>query len=223
MRNPTATVGFVFICGTFPNPQRLKHRFCCITLLFGEKAMKTTLTQFLTIILVLLATLAACNTVPVQPPTQPPDEPTDGPTPSPIIERPTQPPSPDTPTDNSTPNPSPIGVAPQPYAPQPGDEKLLRGNAFIESAEILVLESNPEQYSLHIIGSLPNPCYKLRLSLTPLQDGSINIEAYSLAERGSICIEVLQSFEATLPLNALPQGKHLILLNGEELGRITIR
>ena len=90
-------------------------------------------------------------------------------------------------------------------------------------AEILVLESNPEQYSLHIVGSLPNPCYKLRISLTPLQDGSINIEAYSLTERGSICIEVLQSFEATLPLNALPKGGHLILLNGEELGRITIR
>lgn len=182
--------------------------------------MKTALSQFLAIALILMLTLAACSAVPVQPPAPPAQLPT---TDAPIVlpDRPTQPP--DSPVDNSTPSTGSDSGQPSPYAPQPGDEKLVRGNAFIDSAEILVLESYPEQYTLNLRGSLPNPCYKLRLSITAPQDGKVNIEAYSLTERGSICIEMLQPFEASLPLNSLPQGEHLILVNGEEVSSITIR
>ena len=63
----------------------------------------------------------------------------------------------------------------------------------------------------------------MRISSTEPQYGKVNIEAYSLTERGSICIEMLQPFEASLPLNSLPQGEHLILVNGEEVSSITIR
>src|SRR5215210_4304258 len=46
--------------------------------------------------------------------------------------------------------------------PKPGDEKLTRGNVFIQEYGLMIRESFPPQVSLAFSGELPTPCHQLR-------------------------------------------------------------
>src|ERR1044071_3057204 len=52
-----------------------------------------------------------------------------------------------------------------PFAPQPGDENLSRGNVYIHEASLVIRESYPPQISLSIKGDLPTPCNQLRVQI----------------------------------------------------------
>jgi hypothetical protein len=125
-------------------------------------------------------------------------------------------PAPDEPVTSETPSsPAPIN----PYAPKPGDENLVRGNVMINSADLLTLESFPVQISMILRGSLPTPCHSLRAIIhTPDGDNNIDIEIYSVADPNAICAQVLQSFDASLPLGSFPGGHYTVSVNGERVG-----
>ncbi|MEJ2759363.1 MAG: hypothetical protein P8046_12860, partial [Anaerolineales bacterium] len=44
---------------------------------------------------------------------------------------------------------------------EPGQGKLTKGKAFVNSADLLIMESYPVQISLALSGELPTPCNKL--------------------------------------------------------------
>ena len=70
-----------------------------------------------------------------------------------------------------------------------------RGNAFVEidSSSVVLLESDPMQVKLHLKGSLPNPCYHLRVNPSQPDDQKhIQVEVYSVAKPGEMCTDVLQ-------------------------------
>jgi hypothetical protein len=129
---------------------------------------------------------------------------------------PTPSPAPDEPVNSETPS-GPI--VPNPYAPQPGDENLSRSSAFMTSADLLSMESFPVQIALILSGNLPTPCHDLRAIIhEPDNANNIDVEIYSVADPDEICVQVLQSFEARIPMGSFPSGHYTVSVNGQRIG-----
>jgi hypothetical protein len=119
--------------------------------------------------------------------------------------------------------PEPAATSIADWTPRPGDEELLRGEVFIDDAQLLTLESYPPQYMLSLKGNLPTPCHQLRVRVpSPDKENRIQVEVYSLSKPTEICIQVLAPFTANVPINGLPTGQYAIEVNGEDLGAIQI-
>jgi hypothetical protein len=107
------------------------------------------------------------------------------------------------------------------FAPAAGDEKLDRGEAFVEmsASELILAESAPQQVKLHLKGTLPNPCYQLRVNpAQPDYQKHIQVEVYSVTQPGKMCTEVLQDFNVIVPLENFSGGHYSVYINGELLG-----
>jgi hypothetical protein len=129
-------------------------------------------------------------------------------TPEPILPRP---------TDEVPMNP-PANTPPA-YLPQVGDGNLDKGNVYIDSAEILILESYPVQIMLSLQGNLPTPCHKLRVDIQPPDEQKrIFVDVYSVSDPNSICAQVLEPFDASIPLGSFPTGHYTVWVNGEKVG-----
>lgn len=110
-----------------------------------------------------------------------------------------------------------------PYAPQPGDGALQRGNAYLDSTEISLMESFPPQVGLRLVGNLPTPCHQLRVAVSePDAEKNIRVEIYSVVQKDVVCVEVLQPFEVSLNLGSYPQGSYSLLVNGSEIGQVML-
>jgi hypothetical protein len=103
------------------------------------------------------------------------------------------------------------------YAPQPQDAALERGNVYIDSAEVVLMESYPVQVRLLLQGSLPTPCHLLR-AVASISNDRIEVEVYSLVDPAQICTQVLQPFDASIPLGAYTQGSFSVWVNEQEAG-----
>lgn len=111
--------------------------------------------------------------------------------------------------------------APAPWEPAPGDENMARGEAFVDSTDILVLESFPPQFVLQLSGSLPTPCHQLRVEVAePDEQDRIQVEVYSVVDPEQICIQVLEPFEANVNLGSFPGGNYTVWVNGQQVGEI---
>jgi len=157
--------------------------------------------------LIALTLLTACagSTVSTALPPQPP-------VPSPLPPEPvgTQPPA-DQP-------PAPV-AGENPYAPQPGDDRLTRANAFLDSAQLLIRETYPPQIELALQGALPTPCNRLRVEIkAPDAEKRIYVEVYSLADTKLACAQVLAPFEASVMLGSFPSGHYTVWVNGNQTG-----
>jgi len=123
--------------------------------------------------------------------------------------------SPDTLVDNDA--PSPNGLPPI-YAPRPGDDQLTRGEAFIDSADLLTMESFPLQFALVLKGNLPTPCHQIRVIYNePDADHKINLEVYSVADPNAACAQMLQPFEQNISLGSFPSGHYTVWVNGQQV------
>jgi hypothetical protein len=168
------------------------------------------------VLLVLLLALTACaGPQPAQPTEAPPSptatmpDPTGTPPPS---ETPTQPVS-KTP-EPSLPAPSPLPTSE--YAPQPGDERLQRGNLFIEDFGVTVQPGDPAQVLLSLSGNRPSPCHFVRVAVgAPDAANTLAAEAYTVIADDRVCAQVLRPFAAEVPLGPLPPGDYVLLINAE--------
>jgi hypothetical protein len=124
--------------------------------------------------------------------------------------------SPDSGADTATPEP-----APAPWEPSAGDDDQVRGEVFLESADIVELEGGRPGFGLRISGALPTPCHELRVVIAKPDDtNTIQVEIYSLIDPDEICIQVLEPLEATIPLGDYPSGAYQVVTNGVEIGKI---
>lgn len=120
--------------------------------------------------------------------------------------------------------PSPTPTPPLPpsgYEPQPGDDKLQRGQVYLdlENSNVILGESLPVQVSVILIGNLPNPCHQLRVAVAqPNDQKEVHLEAYSVFDPGAICISVLKPFSATIPLGTYSMGHFSVFVNGQLIG-----
>jgi inhibitor of cysteine peptidase len=102
--------------------------------------------------------------------------------------------------------------------PRPADKNLLRGNAYIESTELLTMESYPLQFMLTVTGNLPTPCNQLRVDVNPPDaENKIVVDVYSVVEPDKACAEMLQSFSQNIPLGSFPSGHYTVWVNGEQV------
>jgi hypothetical protein len=108
------------------------------------------------------------------------------------------------------------------FVPRPEDAALQRGRAYVNSADLLTMESFPLQFSLTVKGDLPTPCHQLRVDVQPPDtQGVIVLDAYSVIDPDRMCAEVLQPFEVNIPLGSYPSGEYEIRLNGEKVAEFT--
>ncbi len=107
--------------------------------------------------------------------------------------------------------------------PQPGDEQLHQGQVYLDSTDVLLLESFPVQVNLLLKGSIPTPCHQARFVIQPPDSqNTIRIELYSLINPDQICVQVLQEFETNLSLGPLPAGHYILLINSESAAEFDI-
>lgn len=124
----------------------------------------------------------------------------------------------------SYPNPSPLPpsypnpIEPQAndFSPKPGDSGMMRGAIYLDSVELLTLESFPPQFMLALKGNLPTPCNQPRVVINPPDaENKIIVEVYSVIDPALMCIQVLAPFEANVPLGSFPPGRYTLWVNGE--------
>ena len=129
----------------------------------------------------------------------------------------------DTPVDSSPsyPNPSYPNPSDPPVnelAPKSSDGGLLRGEVYLDSTDLLIMESYPLQFMLVLNGNLPTPCHQLRVMIPPPDEQNrIQVETYSVANPDEICIQVLQAFDANIPLGSFPAGKYTVWVNSAQV------
>ena len=117
--------------------------------------------------------------------------------------------------------PGPIAQEPSDWQPQPSDAVLSQSEAFIADSELLVMESYPPQYSLHLKGNIPTPCHQLRIKvLEPDEKRQIMVQVYSVVNPDEICIAVLEPFDVTVPLEVVPGQDYSVWVNSELVGQI---
>lgn len=143
------------------------------------------------------------------------------PSPEATAEPPRTPEGPDRPIDSGE---QPMPPSPPSWLPSPKDRALLRGPAFIQTMDLLVLESFPPQYVLYLAGTLPTPCHEIRVEVNPPDDQRrIVVSVYSVSDPRRMCIQVLSRFEVRIPLTQnLPSGKFTVWVNDKPLGEIEV-
>jgi hypothetical protein len=119
----------------------------------------------------------------------------------------------------STPAPaSPPNSGSGDYLPKPEDSALTRGTVFLDSTDLLTMESFPLQFSLHLIGSLPTPCHQLRISANqPDEQNQIHLDVYSVADPNMACAQVLEPFDVNYALGSFPTGHYILFVNGTQV------
>ena len=104
------------------------------------------------------------------------------------------------------------------YAPSADDVGLSRGEVFIDSKDLLTMESFPLQFMLNVKGNLPTPCHQLRVAVSPPDsENKITVDAYSVTDPISICAQVLEPFEVNIPLGSFPTGHYTLWVDGEQI------
>jgi len=107
--------------------------------------------------------------------------------------------------------------------PASEDKKLVTGPAFIESADVDIMESDPSQVQLVVIGNLPTPCHALRMVVSdPDKENKITIKAYSVTDPETMCIQVLEPFSVAVPLKNLTAGKYTVVINDEQVAEFEL-
>jgi hypothetical protein len=118
-------------------------------------------------------------------------------------------PSMDEPVNNETPS------ATETATPFAIDSNLSRGGVFLDSVELLVMESYPPQFTLALKGNLPTPCHQLRVEVSPPDsDNKVMVEVFSVVNPDVICIQTLKPFELNHPLGSFPSGAYSLWVNG---------
>lgn len=118
----------------------------------------------------------------------------------------------------------------QPGDPQPvptatrdlGD--MQEGPVFIDSANLLIMESYPVQINLHLVGNLPTPCHQFQAEVAaPDSENQIKVRVYSLVNPAVMCTQVLQPFDETvpIPMTGAADGNYSVWVNGELVGEFT--
>ncbi len=103
---------------------------------------------------------------------------------------------------------------PQPYMPAAEDANMSRGEAFIDSVEVLAQNGGP--LKLAMAGNLPTPCHQLRVEVTPPDaQNKITVSVYSVAPSGENCTQVLAPFQAEVALPTIGAGKYSVVVNDQ--------
>jgi hypothetical protein len=122
-----------------------------------------------------------------------------------------------------------------PVTSQPGDPQpvptstrdlgeIQEGAVFIDSSDLLIMESYPVQINLHLVGNLPTPCHHFQADVAmPDSQNQIHVRVYSLVNPAVMCTQVLQPFDesVSIPMAGAADGTYSVWVNGELVGEFT--
>jgi hypothetical protein len=131
---------------------------------------------------------------------------------------PTEPPA--SPSTSPTMPPVPTSIPPQngDLVPSPADSTLSRGEAHLDSVELLTMESFPLQFTLALKGGMPNPCHHLRVAVSPPDvQNKIDVDVYTVVDPTAICAQVIQEFDVNFQLGSYPTGHYTLFVNGQKV------
>lgn len=123
-----------------------------------------------------------------------------------------------------------ISVTPGPSETPPlGDgqndgRELIRGNVFVNSLSLSIMESYPIQVSIAVEGELPTPCNVFASNVVmPDENNEIHVDMYTLIDPAETCIAMIQPFNANvpIPLDSVIDGNYSVWVNGEKVGEFT--
>jgi hypothetical protein len=106
-------------------------------------------------------------------------------------------------------------------SPDPTRDAPEEGPVYIDSVEILYLESFPVQVHLRVQGSLPTPCHEATWDVEQDEEG-ISVRLWSQADPEVICVQVLEPFEVAIPIGTFESASLPVMLNGEPVGRVEV-
>lgn len=93
------------------------------------------------------------------------------------------------------------------------------GPVYVERTDLLMMESFPVQVVLIVEGQKPTPCHDLRWDVSePDSDGRIEVELSSSVDPDVMCVQILEAFEARIPIGSFESGSFGVWLNGEHVG-----
>jgi hypothetical protein len=108
-----------------------------------------------------------------------------------------------------------VTAAGSPAPTLPGDP------VYVDSTDLLYLESFPVQVRLVVRGALPTPCHEPAWDVRQGADG-IDVTLWSTIEPGAICIDVLEPVEVSIPLGSFESADMPVTLNGGSVGRVAV-
>jgi hypothetical protein len=114
-----------------------------------------------------------------------------------------------------------LGASPEAAGPEPDASGRVQGPAFVDSTDILYLESYPVQVRLAVTGSLPTPCHEPVWAVAATGD-AIAVTLWSEADADAVCASVLAPFEISIPLGAFERADLPVTLNGEDVGSVSV-
>lgn len=114
-----------------------------------------------------------------------------------------------------------LGASPDPVASDTGTGDRIESPVFVDSTDILYLESFPVQVRLVVRGSLSTPCHEPVWNVDAGEDG-IGVLLWSEADADTMCTSVLTPFEVSIPLGDYETADLPVSLNGEDVGRVVV-
>jgi hypothetical protein len=118
----------------------------------------------------------------------------------------------------TSPYPPPVDWLDEPIKRSLPEGGLLNtGPVIIDGAEVVPLEDSPSGYGLRLMGTLPTPCHNLVYNESPPDEQEqIFIEVFSVTKPGENCIQIIEVFDVTFPLDVYIAGEHTVWVNGEQ-------
>jgi hypothetical protein len=112
----------------------------------------------------------------------------------------------------SAPTPSPTTEP----TPAPGSNEPTRGQAVVNSIDVLILESFPVQVNVVASGDLPDSCTQIDEIISQQTDNTFRVAITTLRQPDLACTQALVPFEQSIPLDVagLPAGDYSVLVNG---------
>jgi inhibitor of cysteine peptidase len=107
--------------------------------------------------------------------------------------------------------------------PTPANSNLIRGNAYLDSTDLLTMESYPLQFAIMLKGNLPTPCHTLQVEVSPPDSqNNIFVDVYSITDPNALCMQVLKPFEEYFPLGSFPSGHYTLWINGKQISEFDV-
>lgn len=98
-------------------------------------------------------------------------------------------------------------------------EAVEKQLAYIEELSVAVLETDPVQVELNVVGYLSNPCVERNTTVARRDNTFFVVVGETPLQTLVACAQVTEPFDITLPLDVkdLPAGDYLVVVNGDEI------
>ncbi len=92
----------------------------------------------------------------------------------------------------------------------------VRGQATVDSIQVLTLESFPVQVNVLARGELPDGCTNIDQVISQRVESEYRVVITTLRQPDAVCTQAVVPFEETIPLDVvgLPAGTYLVSVNG---------